>query len=140
MRAPFAGEWRPTETTDALITFINSQNLTWKADTCKLRPEHPDFACPQKGVDPISLAKVSDEQRQASLERVQSWRKNFSSAAEITQDSMSESYDLRDVDGVDYMGRQIAQGSCFSCYTLAFTYVVENRLKLKDALDGSISA
>ena len=38
------------------------------------------------------------------------------------------------------MGRQIAQGSCFSCYTLAFTYVVENRLKLKDALDGSISA
>ena len=83
---------------------------------------------------------MSDEQRQASLERVQSWRKNFSSAAEITQDSMSESYDLRDVDGVDYMGRQIAQGSCFSCYTLAFTYVVENRLKLKDALDGSISA
>ena len=82
---------------------------------------------------------MSESQKQASLELVQSWRNNFSSAAEISAQHIPDKYDLRDVGGVDYMGRQLNQGSCASCYTIAFVYLVENRLKLQNEFTDSIS-
>lgn len=33
----------PSDETDAAITFINSQNLGWKADVCKLQKHHADY-------------------------------------------------------------------------------------------------
>jgi len=46
-----------TDETDKAISFINSQNFGWKADTCKLQTHHPEYGthC-QKG---LNLAQVS---------------------------------------------------------------------------------
>ena len=32
-----------SDETDRAISFINSQNLGWKADTCKLQKSHPEY-------------------------------------------------------------------------------------------------
>jgi hypothetical protein len=36
-------EHQANEETDKAITFINSQNLGWKADVCKLSKGHQDY-------------------------------------------------------------------------------------------------
>lgn len=49
---------RPSLETDLAISFINSQDLGWKADVCKLSQTHSDYGshCEQ---GPLSLAQVS---------------------------------------------------------------------------------
>jgi len=36
-------EHTPSDETDKAITFINSQDLGWKADVCKLQKHHADY-------------------------------------------------------------------------------------------------
>jgi hypothetical protein len=35
----------PSKEMDLLISAVNKSNLGWKADTCKLSKEHPDYHC-----------------------------------------------------------------------------------------------
>ena len=48
----------PTNETDKAISFINSQNLGWKADTCMLSKDHKEYGahCGKK----VSLAQKSN--------------------------------------------------------------------------------
>lgn len=36
-------EHEPSAETDKAISFINNNNLGWKADTCKLTKDHPEY-------------------------------------------------------------------------------------------------
>jgi hypothetical protein len=36
-------EHKATDETDKAISFVNSQNLGWKADTCKLQKQHIEY-------------------------------------------------------------------------------------------------
>lgn len=60
---------------------------------------------------------------------MQQWYTNYSSADEIPDNMIPESYDLRTIDGFDFTNPLRDQGACGSCYTVSFTQVVESRLK-----------
>lgn len=64
-----------------------------------------------------------------ALGQVQSWYHNFSTADEIPDSMIPESYDLRSIDGFDFTNPLRDQGACGSCYTVSFTQVIESRLK-----------
>lgn len=56
-------------------------------------------------------------------------REQYKLASEIPEDEIPSSFDLRNVGGVNFMGRVRDQGACGSCYTVSFISVIESRLK-----------
>ena len=58
-------------------------------------------------------------------------REQYKLASDIPEDEIPSSFDLRNVGGVNFMGRVRDQGACGSCYTLAFVQALESRLKIK---------
>ena len=82
----------------------------------------------------LAQAKVFGENTDTfkkSLTTAQSWAKNYTSADEIPDHLIPESYSFENIDGYNFMGPIRDQGACGSCYTVSFTQVVESRLKLK---------
>jgi len=73
----------------------------------------------------------SGKEFQDALEKAQSWYKKYSSAQDIPDSLIPESYDFRNIDGFDFTNPLRDQGACGSCYTVSFTQVVESRLKLR---------
>lgn len=135
-------EHEPNSDADKAISFINNNNFSWKADTCKMTKNHPERAdhCDRK--EPaVVLAQVSDENQKkfgdnseefkAALEKVQSWGKQYNSAEEIPDSEIPLSYDFSNIDGYDFTGPIRDQAACGSCYTVSFTQVAESRLKMK---------
>ena len=58
----------------------------------------------------------------------------YQTATEIPDKEIPESFDLRDIKGVNYAGKVRNQGDCGSCYANAFIQVIENRLRKKHGL------
>ena len=120
-------EHMPSEKNDALIESINSSNLGWKADNCKLQKSHKNH-CKD---DEVNLAQVSDEKPRETfgqgkgwskaLEKAQKYQQKYSSYDQIPDDELPASFDWRNVDNYDFTGEIRDQGACVSCYTVAFT-------------------
>ena len=53
----------------------------------------------------------------------------YKTASEIPESEIPQSYDLRNVNGVNFMGKVRDQGRCGSCYTVAFVTLIESRLR-----------
>lgn len=67
------------------------------------------------------------------------WREKYQSASQIKSGDIPESFDLRNVNGVNMMGKQRDQGSCGSCYAMAFIYCLESRLKQQGSFTTDLS-
>jgi hypothetical protein len=103
----------PSDETDKAISFINSQNLGWKADVCKLQKHHAEYGSHCDNEDaPVSLAQTKSkkvfgentEDFKAALEKAQHWAKTYQSADEIPDSEIPESYNFADIDGYDFLG------------------------------------
>ena len=66
-----------------------------------------------------------------SLDSAQKFQKKYTSYSEIPDTELPEQFDWRNVDGYDFTSQIRDQKACGSCYTVAFTQVVESRLKIK---------
>jgi cathepsin C len=60
---------------------------------------------------------------------LQSFRQKYKKASDIPDSEIPESFDLRNVQGQNFMGRVRDQDACGSCYTVAFITVIESRLR-----------
>lgn len=115
----------PSEATDLEITEHNSSNQSWTANTCMLSKSHPDHGG-KKCSKPLNLAQTSSKLDTSSqsylkaLATAQSWSQLYSSADEIPDDKLPESYDFRNLDGHDLTGPVRDQEHCGSCHTLSF--------------------
>lgn len=77
---------------------------------------------------------------QLALKEAQKWRSKYSSAQEIPDGELPESFDWRSVGGYDFTSKIRDQKACGSCYTVAFVEAVESRLKVKYGKDiGQLS-
>lgn len=126
----------PSAETDLEITEHNASNKTWSANTCMLSESHPNHGG-RKCQKPVSLAQTSNkldtssQSYQKALAAAQSWSQLYSTADEIPDDKLPESYDFRNLDGHDLTGPVRDQQHCGACHTLSFLQTVEARLKLK---------
>lgn len=137
----------PSDENDLLISSINSLDLGWKADTCKLQKHHAQYG---DHCEALSLAQTSsDSEEGAESEKLviakafehhenfaAAWEEakkyqSFATADEIPDDQLPENFDWRNVKGVDFTNPHRDQGHCGSCYTVSFTQIAEMRLKLK---------
>ena len=139
----------PNEHSDKAISFINSQNFGWKANTCMMTKDHPERS---QECDKVNLAQkgssADEGENQASgaatrafgektddfkqaLEKAQSFMVNYKSSEEIPDDELPESLDWSNFEGYDFTGDVRDQSACGSCYTMSFTQVIESRLKMK---------
>jgi C1A family cysteine protease len=59
----------------------------------------------------------------------------YKSAEDIPSSEIPKSYDLRNINGVDFVGKVKSQGYCGSCFSFTFINVVENRLRMKHGVD-----
>ena len=139
----------PSDENDVAISFINSQDFGWKADTCKLQRHHVDYG---SHCDGLNLAQVDSEAEvedmdktkdkntvqakevpkakpkfgdnspefKKALEKVQAYQKKYKTTDEIPDSELPESYDFSNMDGFDFTGPVRDQGACGSCYTVSF--------------------
>jgi len=151
----------PSDEMDLLIETINSNDLGWKADVCKLQKHHHMYdadKCDKKdrvnlaqtgsfseqlgeafmGTDAVTDGKKSAEAKAFGQgpEFQQAWAtlqkwQQYGKASEIPDAELPEQFDLRNVDGYDFTGAVRNQGACGSCYTVSFTQATESRLKVK---------
>ena len=132
---------QPSEINDILIEAINNLDIGWKADTCKYQKHHSKYGdhCGNPN-HPLNLAQIQTEEPKTfaqgaefpkALEDAQKFQKKYSSAAEIPDSDLPENFDWRSVGGYDFTGEHRDQGHCGSCYTVSFTQIAENRLKIK---------
>lgn len=134
----------PSDENDLMISAINSLDLGWKADVCKLQKHHADYGahCDQ----PLELAQTSaksgeDQQEtlefghgeafKSALEEAQKFQKKYQSADQIPDEELPDNFDWRNVGGYDFTNKHRDQGHCGSCYTVTFTQIAESRLKIK---------
>lgn len=131
----------------------NEDNLGWSADPCKFTKSHPQHEdCHQVLVDleveekqqvqhktpqlhlhqeGLGLSLETDERIfEAAHKEIQKFQK-YQFAAQIPDKEIPESFDLRNIDGVNYAGKVRDQGDCGSCYANAFIQVIESRLRMK---------
>lgn len=120
----------PSDENDLAISFINSGDFGWKADTCKLQKHHADYGSHCDGqilaqVDSSSRddkkkpAEKKDEKPQEkakpkfgdkspefkkALEKVQTWGQKYKTADDIPDSELPESYDFTNIDGFDFSG------------------------------------
>ena len=136
---------------DMLIEAINSGDYGWKADTCKYQKHHANYGgaqCEEQinlqiDDDVQDLAQKDDkaDSNQAQSQNYASaWEKlkkfqKYASADQIPDSEIPKEFDLRDIDGVNFLGKVRDQGACGSCYTVAFTQAVESKLKVKYGKD-----
>ena len=139
---------------DLLIEAINTLDLGWKADTCKYQKNHANYG---NHCESLSLAQVSNNQDQEeaeaegegeseasgakifgegkdfekSLEKARQFQQKYSSADKIPDNELPANFDWRNIDGYDFTNKHRNQGHCGSCYTVSFTQIAEQRLKLK---------
>ena len=64
------------------------------------------------------------------METVQQWQKKYSKAEDIPDSELPENFDLRNINGYDFVGPVRDQRGCGSCYTQSFLTIVESRLKM----------
>ena len=143
----------PNDEMDLLIEIINSNDLGWKADTCKLSKTHPLYGAhcdeninlaqteffsdyfDEKPALVETLAFGKGPEFSKALETAQQFQKKYSSAEQIPDGELPAQLDWRNFDGYDFTGKVRDQRACGSCYTVAFTQVVEARLKIKTGED-----
>lgn len=137
----------PSDEIDVLIEAINSADLGWKADTCKMQQNHKMY-CQEN--DMVLVQADSSEDKAANqsssnqtkfdfgegpgfkkaLEAAQKFQQ-YSAYTEIPDSELPEQFDWRDVEGYDFTGKIRDQSGCGSCYTIAFTQAVEARMQIK---------
>ena len=69
------------------------------------------------------------------MDYVKEIQKKYSSADKIPDEELTANWDWRDVKGVDFTSKHRDQGHCGSCYTVSFTQIVEQRLRMKYGRD-----
>jgi len=148
----------PSDENDIAISFINNQNLGWKADTCKLQKHHAEYgthcdalmlaqknetksnetlAEKEKKVVSKPKPKFGDKSPEfkKTLEKVQHWAKSYKTADDIPDNEIPDAYNFASIEGFDFTGPIRDQGACGSCYTVSFTQVIEGRIKTKYGQD-----
>lgn len=123
-----------------LIQLINEMELGWKADTCKYQKHHHKYGahCDKK-VKPQELAQTKSESKtfgdgedfKKAHEEALKFQQQYASADQIPDDQLPQNFDWRSVGGYDFTNEHRNQGHCGSCYTVSFTQIAEQRLKLK---------
>jgi len=99
-------EHKPTDETDKAISFINSQNLGWKADVCKLQKHHADYGshCDKKNAQSLAQTESDLEENkkgkefgakggkdfESALAKAQNWSKKYKTADEIPDNLIPE--------------------------------------------------
>ena len=129
----------PSDENDQLIELINELDIGWKADTCKYQKHHNKYGahCDKKTYQPLRLAQTEGstfgqgpEFKKAHAEALK-FQKKYSTADQIPDSELPENFDWRNVGGFDFTNEHRNQGHCGSCYTVSFTQIAEQRLKLK---------
>jgi hypothetical protein len=121
-----AAAHKPDEVTDLLIETINKNNYGWKADVCMLQRNHPSYG---DHCDDTSLLQQKDEDTlvefgktagfDKALEKAQKYQKAYKSSSEIPDEELPADFDLRNIEGTNFMGDFVNQGACGSCYTMS---------------------
>lgn len=78
-----------------------------------------------------SQAFGTQEDFKEKWEKARKYQKKYKDAASIPDEELPEKFDWRDIDGIDFTNPIRDQAACGSCYTVSFTQIVEQRLKLK---------
>lgn len=128
----------PSDEMDLLISMVNSEELGWKADECKLQKHHEMYSkCQIEDVELLQIDEqaefgdMQDPKFSEALQHAQSWAKKYAKSEDIPDEMLPETFDLRNINGFDFTGSIRDQGRCGSCYTVAFTQAIESRLLLK---------
>lgn len=134
----------PTDETDLLISTINEMDLGWKADVCKYQKTHSKYGdhCDQ----PVMLAQTSSSETsenefgqganfKAALDEAQKYMTKYPNTDAIPDSELPDNHDWRAIGGYNFMNEHRDQGHCGSCYTVSFTQIAENRLKIKYGKD-----
>ena len=112
---------------------INELDLNYKPDLCKLTKNHKSrpATCEQ-----VSLLKEDMTDRgkplrfgqgedfDAAMKKAQHFLNEYSSASEIADSELPESFDWRNVGGFDFTGEVRDQAVCGSCYIFSFIQAV----------------
>lgn len=69
------------------------------------------------------------------MEDAQKYMKTYATADEIPDSELPNNFDWRNVGGVDFTNKHRDQKACGSCYTVSFTQIAEQRMKLKYGTD-----
>lgn len=72
---------------------------------------------------------MAQENLQSTMQMLTAMREKYKLASDIPESEIPANFDLRDVNGVNFMGRVRDQGACGSCYTVAFVTLIEGRLR-----------
>lgn len=134
---------KPSDETDKLIELINTNNIGWKADPCKLQKHHHMYAQECQN-NKVNLAQTNSETEEGesytfghgeyfskAVEQAQQFQKKYQDYKEIPDKELPKHFDWRNVNGYDFTGGVRDQKACGSCYTVAFTQAVEARMKIK---------
>jgi len=138
----------PSDENDLMIQAINDLKLTWKADTCKFQKHHVNYGshCQKEAALALAQTKAkADEETEASSfgqqdnfaaawDEARKYQK-YNSAEDIPEAELPANFDWRNVGGVNFTSKHRDQGHCGSCYTVSFTQIVEQRLRLKYGKD-----
>jgi hypothetical protein len=126
-------EHEPSDETDLLIETINSMDLGWKADVCKLQSHHASYGQHCKEVN--LSQKTSSAELDALLEEktlgegaefgkaheeAQKYSKKYAKPQDIPDGELPDNFDWRSVGGFNFLGELRDQSHCGSCYTFSF--------------------
>ena len=87
----------------------NSEHLSWKPDLCQLTPKNPNYnatLCNLKTNQPQTPSSHV-QKSQSQLEKAHKFFEKFESfnkASDIPFSDIPDSFDLRNISGVDYSG------------------------------------
>lgn len=73
----------------------------------------------------------SGEDFDAAVKKAQHFQNKYSSASEIPDSELPDSFDWRNVGDFDFTGEVRDQGWCGSCYIFSFIQVIQSRLQIK---------
>lgn len=106
---------KPNAHTDRLIELINTNELGWKADPCKLQTHHHMYAehCKKPAVALAQVKSGEEFERnqfgqgegfEKALEKAQRYQKKYTSSELIKDEELPKHFDWRNVEGYDFTG------------------------------------
>lgn len=67
----------------------------------------------------------------AALDEAQKFMSKYPDTDSIPDSELPDNHDWRAIGGYNFMNEHRDQGHCGSCYTVSFTQISENRMKIK---------